>query len=230
MHVKALGCAYTKGRSESICHAYSTVYRLTLNGKTDSEPEQDVQVSDFPPSVSPLWCISPHMKSSNYLKGQVFLYWPSKELIYLDHWCTSYIKGSDGNFWKQVCPFLPKESHQRASWFVFRNSLLKFRSRQHWGAAVLKWSDHSQMSWFWTTVSDCWVVHLSASQLPNQISAECRAEISKIEFKSQNEKQQHFTLYFHQSCKRHKIWFPLLKLLMMCKALAQNQHFLLFHQ
>lgn len=138
VHVNALFCADTKGWSESICHAYSTAYRPTLNGKTDSEPEQEVPLSNFPPSASP------HMKSSNYLKGRV-LYWPSKESIYLNHWCTAYIKGFDRNFWKQLCPILHMERLQRASWFVFRNRFFKFGNSKRSRAALLKHSDHSQM-------------------------------------------------------------------------------------
>lgn len=45
--LEALGCADTKRWSKSICHAYSTAYRPTLNGKTDSEPEQEVRLSSL---------------------------------------------------------------------------------------------------------------------------------------------------------------------------------------
>lgn len=42
MHVKVLGCAHTKGRSGSICHASCTSYRPTLSDKTESQKGQKV--------------------------------------------------------------------------------------------------------------------------------------------------------------------------------------------
>lgn len=195
MHVKALSCVHIQ-KAGARAFVMPTVLHTGRHLMAKLTASQN-RKANCPPSASPL------MKSSSYLKGRV-LYWPSKESIYLHHWCTSYIKSSDGN----LSPTLSLFTHAKrikellGLYFVTSSSssgAANVEERHCWNArtTVRRHIFNNKR------LLDCTFINsASKSSLGCMLDRDLKARTQAgTRVSVLNERQKHFAVYFQQSFK-----------------------------